>query len=360
MITPDGTIDSADRASLLGLYGSIAAPSALDPGIKRAFLPQWRGPRALRPFKPGLATFSPSAVGADMVVEVSLSNLVSTADSDYPVVSSVDDDGIEYPVTEPGAWWPSDPLASGWSDAEFSGRGNVGLRFPAIAASGSVTAAKIVVNVTSVTGNPDVNVYADDVDDAPAWAAASLPSGITQTAATVQVVPAGTGLLEIIVTGIVNEILARGGWASGQDMRVALFDNTGAGENYFVIESLDDAGSNPAKMVVTASVPIECGVVYRGVDQGNYWAAYVDAGDNLIHLSKFVGGVEESVATYAWTPADTAEIRVIAQANRHRVWVDRLLAIDEEDGDLNYGNLAGLFSRSTTAVLFDNWYAEGL
>src|SRR3990167_904638 len=65
----------------------------------------------------------------------------------------------------------------------------------------------------------------------------------------------------------------------------------------------------------------ECGLVYRGVDQQNFWAAYVDDGDNLIHLSKFVAGVEESLGTYAWTPADTAEIRVIAQSNRHRVWV---------------------------------------
>ena len=102
----------------------------------------------------------------------------------------------------------------------------------------------------------------------------------------------------------------------------------------------------------------ECGVVYRGVDQAHFWAAYVSDSDNLIHLSKFIAGVETSVATYAWTPAATAELRVIAQETRHRVWVDRLLAIDTEDGDLRYGNRAGQFSRGTTAVLFEDFHAR--
>ena len=102
----------------------------------------------------------------------------------------------------------------------------------------------------------------------------------------------------------------------------------------------------------------ECGVAFRLVDTSNFLAAYVDDGDNLVHLSKFVAGVETSIATAAWTPADTAEIRVICQADRIRVWVDHVLVIDVEDGWLVYANRAGLFSRSTAVVQFSDFYAQ--
>lgn len=104
----------------------------------------------------------------------------------------------------------------------------------------------------------------------------------------------------------------------------------------------------------------ECGVVFRLVDTANFLAAYVDDGDNLVHLSKFESGAETSIATAAWSPADTAEIRVIAQWDRLRVWVDFKLAIDEVDSAHALGSHAGLFSRSTTAVLFGAFYAQSL
>jgi hypothetical protein len=111
---------------------------------------------------------------------------------------------------------------------------------------------------------------------------------------------------------------------------------------------------------LSADTDEECGLVYRGMDGSNFWAAYVDDGDDLVHLSKFGSGIEYSVATASWTPADTAEIRAIAQADRHRVWVDQKLVIDVQDPTLNTGTKAGLFSRSTTVVKFSDAYAEGL
>lgn len=104
----------------------------------------------------------------------------------------------------------------------------------------------------------------------------------------------------------------------------------------------------------------ECGVVFRFANTDNFLAAYVDAGDNLVHLAKFETGSETDIATFAWTPADTAEIRVIAQGDRLRVWVNFVMVIDEEDATFNTATRAGLFSRSTTAVLFENFYAQGL
>lgn len=104
----------------------------------------------------------------------------------------------------------------------------------------------------------------------------------------------------------------------------------------------------------------ECGVCFRKQDSSNFLAAYVDDGDDLVHLSKFESGVETSIATFAWTPADTAELRVIAQDDRIRVWLDFKLVIDTEDATFNTAVRAGLFSRSTTAVLFGAFYAQSL
>lgn len=104
----------------------------------------------------------------------------------------------------------------------------------------------------------------------------------------------------------------------------------------------------------------ECGVCFRKTDTSNFLAAYVDDGDNLVHLSKFEAGVETSIATAAWTAADTAELRVICQGSRLRVWVDRKLVIDATDSTFQDQVNAGLFSRSTAVVLYENFYAQAI
>ena len=113
---------------------------------------------------------------------------------------------------------------------------------------------------------------------------------------------------------------------------------------------------------LTAAAGEECGFSYRRLTSGlDFWAVYVDTGDNLLHLSRFAGTTEYSMATAAWTYSATAELRGIVQAKRHRVWVDGVQRIDfTDDGALNDGKGAGMFSRNATAVLFDELYAEGL
>ena len=121
----------------------------------------------------------------------------------------------------------------------------------------------------------------------------------------------------------------------------------------------------PVDMVVEVSLSNlsgdtdeECGVAFRLADTSNFLAAYVDDGDNLVHLSSFAAGAETSIATAAWTPADTAEIRVICQQERIRVWVDRVLLIDAESPLYLAEQRAGMFSRSTTVVKFSDFYAQ--
>ena len=133
--------------------------------------------------------------------------------------------------------------------------------------------------------------------------------------------------------------------------------NTGAGTGGF--------GASHADMAVmvqlaniSADTDAECGVNFRQVDTSNFLAAYVDDGDNLLHLSRFDAGAETSIATAAWTPADTAELLVIAQQDRIRVWLDYVLRIDATEGAFLTAGRAGLFSRSTTAVRFRPFYAQ--
>jgi len=135
--------------------------------------------------------------------------------------------------------------------------------------------------------------------------------------------------------------------------------NTGSGSGAY--------GATSADMVVevllsniSADTDAECGVTFRLTDGSNFYAAYVDDGDNLLHLAKFAAASETTIATAAWTPADTAEIRVIVQQDRIRVWLNHILLIDEIDSTYLTPVKAGLFSRSTTAVRYSAFLAQML
>lgn len=122
-----------------------------------------------------------------------------------------------------------------------------------------------------------------------------------------------------------------------------------------------------ADMVVAASLSNlsgdtdeECGVCFRKQDTSNYWRFYVDDGSDEAVLEKVISGTPTVVAHPAWTPTDTAEVEVRAQGNRIRCYVDGTLVADATDSALNDKTKAGLFSRSTTAVFFDDWYGQGV
>lgn len=105
----------------------------------------------------------------------------------------------------------------------------------------TIDAATMTFDVISVTGSPSLKLYGDDVDDAAAWGAGSRPKNITKTTATVTLAPGGTGNYAATVTTIIAEIVARAGWASGNDMRFAAFDQVGVASNYFGFAALEHA-----------------------------------------------------------------------------------------------------------------------
>lgn len=105
----------------------------------------------------------------------------------------------------------------------------------------------------------------------------------------------------------------------------------------------------------------EVGLIYRYVDANNYYRAYVDKGSNEVILEKLVGGVVTELSSPALTVGSAHELRVIWQANRHRVWVDSKLYIDTTDAALNTGTKAGLFARNANSTTtFEDFYSEGL
>ena len=112
---------------------------------------------------------------------------------------------------------------------------------------------------------------------------------------------------------------------------------------------------------LSADTNEQCGVVFRLADTSNYLYAIVDDGNNIVQLGKVVATAFTSLATAAWTATDTAEIRVIAQGNRIRVWVDRKLYIDTTDATHNTETEAGLFGFNTANLsTFEDFYGQGL
>ncbi len=104
----------------------------------------------------------------------------------------------------------------------------------------------------------------------------------------------------------------------------------------------------------------KAGVVYRYQNASNYWRAYLDGPRALVVLEKVVAGVVTEVATAAWTRTTTAEMRVIAQGNRHRVWVDFVKLIDATDAALNDQTRVGMYQVNNTAGRYDDHFGQGL
>ena len=112
-----------------------------------------------------------------------------------------------------------------------------GFRFQAVAMPNgqAVDSADIELYITftrETNGPADYNIYGDDQDDAPTWAA-TAPNrpgyyvDVTETTATYQ--HTETNVLDttinLTVDTIVNEICARAGWVNGNDMRFSFQDN---------------------------------------------------------------------------------------------------------------------------------------
>ena len=164
----------------------------------------------------------------------------------YPVLMNVDinetipttaDDGQEQNDTT----WYDCAYTSELKFGRAANRFDAGFRFTTVALpqGANVSSATLTVHVSEITdGQPSGEVWADDVDDAPAWGADSRPSQIIKTTASTQATITQTGDKEIDVTGIVQEIASRAGWSSNNDMRFGFLENL-TGTGYDLVSIVD-------------------------------------------------------------------------------------------------------------------------
>ena len=117
----------------------------------------------------------------------------------------------------------------------------------------TIDSATLTLNITDVTGAPDTTLYGVDVDDAAAFAdPGNLPSAATRTTASADPDPASAGTKVITITTIVQEIVDRGGWASGNAMAFVVADNAGSGDNTWSVEDYEDEeGTAKATLDIT-------------------------------------------------------------------------------------------------------------
>lgn len=166
-------------------------------------------------------------------------------------VTDTADDGYEIPTVGFTTSQIGAGTTSGFVQYAFFRFLNVTVPQGAVASEATLT-----LNITGVTGTPDTTLYGVDVDDAAAFAdPGNLPSAATRTTASADPDPAGAGSKVITVTDIVQEILDRAGWASGNDMAFVAADNLGAGEHYWTAEDYEDAGTAEATLDITYTVP---------------------------------------------------------------------------------------------------------
>lgn len=126
--------------------------------------------------------------------------------------------------------------------------GGVRFRSVGVPQGATINSATITFQIDNVTGTPNTTIYGIDVDDVAVWSdPGNLPSAATKTTASATG-PTATGSQQVNVASIVQEIVDRAGWASGNDMAFAGIDNAGSGDNFWVAEDLADAGGNEARL----------------------------------------------------------------------------------------------------------------
>lgn len=103
-----------------------------------------------------------------------------------------------------------------------------------------------------------------------------------------------------------------------------------------------------------------CGVVYRWVDDNNFYLAAVFDQFDTVGILKCVAGTFSTVVDSAWTPTTSAELRLIAQGDRHRLYLDGKLVADADDSE-HAGTGIGIFAWAASGTAtFENFYGQGL
>lgn len=106
-----------------------------------------------------------------------------------------------------------------------------------------------------------------------------------------------------------------------------------------------------------------CGVVYRYTDSSNLYRAQIDRANRQVQLVRRVAGTDTVVERVPWVPESSAELRVIVQGVRHRVYLNgsSLPCIDTiEDRGVMTGSSVGIYGENSISMGFVRFAAVGL
>jgi len=125
-----------------------------------------------------------------------------------------------------------------------------GVALPNISEISSVDSATLTIDVTLADDGVSIRVYGNDVNDAAVWAnPGNLMGNITKTAAFANFSSfSSTGTKNIDVSSIIQEIISRAGWASGNDLALVAFPT---GTTYASIAMYEHATRQEAQLDIT-------------------------------------------------------------------------------------------------------------
>lgn len=155
------------------------------------------------------------------------------------------------------------------SHGTAASRSHVGLRFPnvTIPAGSTINSATVTIDIVG-TANDDIDgtIWGNDVDDAANFVTEADVTSRTQTTASVAWTQAAAGAGSEVspdITSIIQEIVDRGGWASGQALCILLFGDNAALQSC----TLDDGTATGAILDIDYTAPAG-GLPERGAMRG--------------------------------------------------------------------------------------------
>lgn len=120
-----------------------------------------------------------------------------------------------------------------------------------------IVTSSLRVYVSGGSGLIDILIYGNDADDAVDWVS-ELPDAMAKTTASSNWLPTVDGIHNINITSIIQEIVDRDNWSSGNSMKFGLYDNSTPNPpitNVVYTEDLSDGGGNEAQLIVTWTYP---------------------------------------------------------------------------------------------------------
>lgn len=185
--------------------------------------------------------------------------LIVDASVSESVVTSTDDawDGGSY-----GGFYTNGYVKVGTIGVPQTTKYHGGWRFQTIAIPNAATITSATLNAehhsfsTTGTNTMNIDIYGDDVDSAVTWSSGSKPSGITKTTAKGSYYfnnNTDNTAIAFDLTTVVQEIVNRAGWSTGNDMRFATANELGVSQQVRANVESYDAGTTPTLDVIYAS-----------------------------------------------------------------------------------------------------------